>query len=134
VLAFALAVGINAVYFDAPHSSVFALCPLLLLLSQDNGLLSAFSDQQRYFPLVAASVPPRAPRRPAPMRRPRNGAPARPRAERARRGQIGYLILSSVFTLLLRAPLEAPPPPIPARSPCNRSAQPPPALKRGHVR
>jgi len=74
VVAFGCAVTINISYLGGSESSIFVLAPILLLLSQDNGLFRKLTDEHRYFPLVLVSV--------------------------------GFLILSAVFPLLLRDPLQ----------------------------
>uniref|UniRef100_A0A7S0HD59 Uncharacterized protein n=1 Tax=Hanusia phi TaxID=3032 RepID=A0A7S0HD59_9CRYP len=56
LLAFVLCMWLNLGYMNGNPASVFVLAPLLLLLSQDNGLFRSLSDKQRYFPVVAVSL------------------------------------------------------------------------------
>ena len=56
VSGFVLCVYINMWVIEGSETAIFLLSPLLLLLSQDHQLFRWLSDQQRYFPIVAAAV------------------------------------------------------------------------------
>eukprot|EP00899_Mesostigma_viride_P019112 jgi/Mesvir1/27201/Mv07047-RA.1 len=54
LLAFGLALVLNASFTGSSDASIFPLVPILLLLNQDVLLLKGFADRQRYFPLSLA--------------------------------------------------------------------------------
>ena len=56
VLALVLAQHLCVMHLHAPHTVIFALVPVLLLLQPDTGLFAALSDTRRYFPLVMVPI------------------------------------------------------------------------------